>query len=342
MKNRKSKVALEGLGWYLYVSKGCLVVKDEKKIVRGTYPLSEKEIAEVRLKSRNYVSTGALTALGVLRIPTVILTRHGNPAVTLRSLSDDSHVETRICQYEALKNGKGVEVAKQFLLAKIKGENELLRKYGLHTIDFPYFSQAVKELGGENMKVLRNKLMGYEGRCSAQYFLQFYLLFSESIRPKKRKTHGAHEGLNNILNLAYNALHWKVQEALWRAKLEPYLGFLHAIESDMPSLIWDFVEIYRHVVDDFVLRYARTVKLSEKNFVLIHVGRGKKREYLEYKDATEFTDRLNRHFESKVAIARVTGGKRQEIETLIREEATLFAMYLRNEKESWEPRVVSL
>jgi hypothetical protein len=35
-------------------------------------------------------------------------------------------------------------------------------------------------------------------------------------------------------------------------------------------------------------------------------------------------------------------GRTQEIETLINEEALLFAMYLRNGKPSWKPRLVSL
>jgi hypothetical protein len=35
-------------------------------------------------------------------------------------------------------------------------------------------------------------------------------------------------------------------------------------------------------------------------------------------------------------------GKKQEIDTLISEEAMLLAKFLRNEKESWTPRIASL
>jgi hypothetical protein len=35
-------------------------------------------------------------------------------------------------------------------------------------------------------------------------------------------------------------------------------------------------------------------------------------------------------------------GDRQEIETLISEEALLFAKYVRNEKNKWIPRIVVL
>jgi len=35
-------------------------------------------------------------------------------------------------------------------------------------------------------------------------------------------------------------------------------------------------------------------------------------------------------------------GERQEIETLINEEASLLAMHLRHERQTWEPRIVEL
>jgi hypothetical protein len=35
-------------------------------------------------------------------------------------------------------------------------------------------------------------------------------------------------------------------------------------------------------------------------------------------------------------------GEQQEIETLMNEEALLFAQYLRNEKQTWKPRIPEL
>ena len=53
----------------------------------------------------------------------------------LKSLDDDSHVKTRLCQYEALGNGKDVEIARQIVLAKMRGQNSLLDKYDLKSHD---------------------------------------------------------------------------------------------------------------------------------------------------------------------------------------------------------------
>ena len=52
-------------------------------------------------------------------------------------------------------------------------------------------------------------------------------------------------------------------------------------------------------------------------------------------------NQLNEFFESKVNVARIKFGKEQTIETLINEEALLFAKYLRSEKKTWHPRIES-
>jgi len=64
----------------------------------------------------------------------------GNLVAILRSLTD-SHVTTRICQYEALFGDKGLEAAKQFVLGKLRGRHELLKKYGLRLLDCFQYSE---------------------------------------------------------------------------------------------------------------------------------------------------------------------------------------------------------
>lgn len=47
---------------------------------------------------------------------------------------------------------------------------------------------------------------------------------------------------------------------------------------------------------------------------------------------------LETFFETDIEIARIRHGKTQTLETLINEEALLFAKYLRNERKEWKPR----
>jgi CRISPR/Cas system-associated endonuclease Cas1 len=135
-----------------------------------------------------------------------------------------------------------------------------------------------------------------------------------------------------------------VQYALIKAKLEPYLGFLHSIAEGKPSLICDFQELYRYLVDDFIIEYCCTIRKQDftvkvEDYSTIRKG---KREYLKDIQTHSFIKSLNQFFQSKVDVPRMRVGEQQEIETLICEEAYLFAEYLRNEQQEWIPRLPKL
>jgi CRISPR-associated protein Cas1 len=86
------------------------------------------------------------------------------------------------------------------------------------------------------------------------FFLQFQIrLFPESIRPEGRVTYKAYDVLNNVFNFAYYVLECRVHKAVLKAKLEPYLGFLHSVQFGKPSLVCDFQELYRYLIDDFLI-----------------------------------------------------------------------------------------
>jgi CRISPR/Cas system-associated endonuclease Cas1 len=121
-----SKIALEGFGSYLGMERGSFVVRD-KEGREERYPLFESEIGEVQIRSGNTVSVGALASIGFWQIDCLVLSGRGRPVALVRSLDDDSHVKTRIAQYESLSNGKLSNIAKQFVLSKLEGSNELLK-----------------------------------------------------------------------------------------------------------------------------------------------------------------------------------------------------------------------
>jgi CRISPR/Cas system-associated endonuclease Cas1 len=66
-----------------------------------------------------------------------------------------------------------------------------------------------------------------------------------------------------------------------------------------------------------------------------------KRVYLNDSQTHDLMKKLNEFFESKIDIPRIKFGKTQTIETLINEEALLFAKFLRDERETWIPRIAA-
>lgn len=333
------KLVLDSFGSFLGREKGCLVARDKDGNTKK-FPLFDNELGEIQIRSGNTVSSGALATCGFWNIDVLISTGRGHPIAILKSLYDDSHVQTRVCQYEATKNGKGSEIAKTVVLAKVKGQNEVLKKFGLRRIDYAVLKK-IKELPENDIKLLRKKLLNLEGRASKYYFGQIFRLFNESVRPQRRKGFKAYDGVNNLFNLAYRVLFWKVHIALINAKLEPYLGFLHGVQFGKPSLVCDFIELYRYLIDNFLLEYARNFK--PKDFVLkaedFSRRRKGKRQYLNEKLTNEVIKRLDTYFRTSVEIPRARIGEKQELETLISEEALLLARYLRSEREEWIPRI---
>jgi CRISPR-associated protein Cas1 len=111
----------------------------------------------------------------------------------------------------------------------------------------------------------RRRLMQIEAKFSQFYFKQTLQLIPEGIRPEGGKTFKAYDGVNNLFNLAYELLAWKVHRGLINAKLEPYLGFLHSEEFGKPSLVCGFQELYRYLIDDFVHQYCQS--LARRDFM---------------------------------------------------------------------------
>jgi CRISPR-associated protein Cas1 len=344
MRSKIAKIFLDDAGSFLGRGKGCLIVKDRKGKVEE-YPLFENEVGEVQIRIGNSVSSGALTTCAFWGIDLLILTQRGNPVAYLKSLEDDSHVKTRVCQYEAMKNGKAIEIAKKIVLSRIEGQNQILKKYGLRQHDLIRAKEAINKIESDKLTTVRKKLLSIEGRLTEHYFHQIFQLMPQAILiEKRRRSFKAYDGLNNTFNLAYTVLKWKVHRAIMRAKLEPFLGFLHSEQFGKPSLACDLMELYRYLIDDFIIQYSKS--LRKKDFALnqedFSSNRKGKREYLSKPLAKDLMIKLNAYFESKVEVPRVKHGNRQEIERLLNEEALLLAKYLRGEKADWVPRIPAL
>jgi CRISPR-associated protein Cas1 len=332
-------IQLNNYGDGLHRADGCFELRHEDG-TKERYPHFEKEIGEAVLKSGSYVSVDALIDLALWNVDTFITTRHNRVVAVLRNLEDDSHVKTRIAQYKALENGKGVAIAKQLVRSKVQGQNIVLRKWGLGPLDFNAFD--VDE--SESLESARKKLTVLESRNAKLYFRQIFSLFPEGIRPEKRIGFKAYDSLNNVFNFGYYILKCRVHKALLKAKLEPFLGFLHSTQVGKPSLVCDFQELYRYLVDDYLIERCR--KVRKRDFVLVtdfmmRLKMGKRIHLCEYQ-TNDLAEGLNELFDRKVNVARMRHGTRQTIGTLINEEAFMLARYLRNERQSWIPKTVPM
>ena len=283
------------------------------------------KVGEIVLQTGNSVSTGALSSAGFWGIDVMVMSGSGRPVSVMKSLDDFSHVKTRLCQYEAFKTRR-LDIAKRFVSGKLEGQ-----KFN----PVPDLSRVTSVKG----------LLGVEAKYSQLYFKRFLGLFPKFLRVDKREGYRAFDATNNLLNFGYEFLRWKVFRSLIKAKLEPYLGFLHGVQENRPSLVCDFQELYRCLIDDFIIRFSRRLEKKdfEKCYERTYYNKKSPRVYLKHKKTNFLVKQLSEYFESRVKGETMRKrGSSQTLETLISQECSLFAMFLRGEKSMWKPRVVVL
>jgi CRISPR/Cas system-associated endonuclease Cas1 len=116
------------------------------------------------------------------------------------------------------------------------------------------------------------------------------------------------------------------------------------VQYGKPSLVCDFQELYKYLVDDFVIQLCQGLRWRDFMVKSESVSRKRsgKRVYLNEAETRRMMRELERFFGSEVEIPPMRHGNEQRIETLINEEALLLAKYLRIEKRTWLPRLGQL
>lgn len=113
-----------------------------------------------------------------------------------------------------------------------------------------------------------NSLMGVEGQATALYFGVWRALLKPPWTFEKRIRRPPTDPVNVLLSLGYTLLVQNMLGAVLTAGLDPYVGFLHQLGYNRPSLALDLVEEFRPiVVDSVVLRCLNNEILNESHFV---------------------------------------------------------------------------
>jgi len=104
------------------------------------------------------------------------------------------------------------------------------------------------------------------------------------------------------------------------------------------------MELCRYLVEDFLIQNSASFKRKDFKMKYEDYSKNKagQREYLNNSKTTDLTRKLYSYFESTIGVERMRHGRRQTVETLINEEAFLLAQYLRDEHETWTPRIVNM
>ncbi len=112
----------------------------------------------------------------------------------------------------------------------------------------------------------RGSLMGWEGSISSAYFQALQRFLPEEFKSAKRTRRPAKDAFNAALNYAYGMTYSTVENGVFAAGLDPFIGYLHVEGYVRRSLVFDLIEPYRPLIDQLLIRLFKEGELNKNSF----------------------------------------------------------------------------
>ncbi|MEM0376698.1 MAG: CRISPR-associated endonuclease Cas1 [Thermofilum sp.] len=265
----------------LFVSKPCRVYARKGVVEVRTADGERVEVSPALYDSlvlatrAAQVTSAALSLMAQQGVDLVVLGHRGDPVARLYPCVINKTVATRVAQYRAMLDGRGLEAVKSIVEAKVRNQAAVLR----------YAAKSRREewpaLEAERIAVIADevrackpdaaKLMELEAKAARIYWQAVAKLLPPELGFEGRDPM-ASDPFNLALNYGYAILYHRCERALLLVGLDPYGGFMHVPRSGSQSLVYDFAEQFRPVAVDKPLIFAGA-RLEVVNGVLSRESR---------------------------------------------------------------------
>lgn len=128
------------------------------------------------------------------------------------------------------------------------------------------YRTKVNAINGEIVSDVAPALRGWEGVSSKIYFETINLFLPEEYRFEKRSQKPAMDIANAMLNYGYGLLYSKIESALIKAGIDPYIGIMHRDDYNRPVLVYDIIEIYRVWIDYVVFSLLSQYVITDEHY----------------------------------------------------------------------------
>ena len=134
------------------------------------------------------------------------------------------------------------------------------------------YRDKLRQLDGYGVSDVASMLRGLEGQASRIYFSTITKYLPEKYQFEQRSQHPAMDVTNAFLNYGYGILYGKIEGALIKSGIDPYIGILHRDEYNRPVLVYDVIELYRIWVDYVVFTLLAQNAITDEFFSIREDG----------------------------------------------------------------------
>ncbi len=232
-------------------------------------------IKSIQISRGAQITSDAVMLAVEHEIEVMFMDRSGNPIGRIWSPRYGSISTIRKGQLNFTFTHEALEWIKEVILQKMENqqalmlllltgspEKEDLVQKSIRRIED--YRNKVYRLDGEVVSDVAPTLRGWEGQASRVYFDTINYFLPQEFRLVQRTQHPATDVANAFLNYGYGILYGKIEGALIKAGIDPYIGVLHRDDYNRPVLVYDIIEMYRIWVDYVVFTLLAQNAITEE------------------------------------------------------------------------------
>ena len=251
------KLIIDGYNKTLRKKDNQIVVMEKDNEI---YRISANKVSDITIMAKGHITFDALNLMAKNNIKLISINYFGQINYILESPNQNNIVLKKL-QYQASENHKGLLISKEFITSKMKNQKSTIKTLNKNK-NFKNFKITLND----NIFTSKNKIMGFEGIASVNYWEAVSLLLPDEINFKNRNQKPENDVVNSMLNYGYAILASEIAKNIVTLGLDPYCGLLHADLKRRQSLIFDLIEEFRQqIVDKTVFKLINTNQINETN-----------------------------------------------------------------------------
>lgn len=227
----------------------------------GKQEIPSVGISSIQLSKGAQITSDAVLLAIEKEIEVLFVDKMGNPMGRIWSPKYGSISTIRKGQLNFVFSKDAVEWIKGIITKKIENQQALMLMLKESNIEINTdiilksvnrledYRMKVNQIEGDVISDIAPTIRGWEGLSSKIYFQTLNYYIPEKYQFAMRSQHPAMDVVNALLNYGYGSLYNKIEGALIKAGIDPYLGVMHRDNYNRPVLVYDVIEIYRIWVD---------------------------------------------------------------------------------------------
>jgi CRISPR-associated protein Cas1 len=244
----------------------------------GKQLIPPKEIKTISISKSARISSDAVILAIENEIDVLFVDKLGMPQGRIWSIKYGSISDIRQKQVEFLYSNKSILWVKELIAEKLNNQIALLLIFQpldndkLKTLfqkainSIEDHKNKIQKAEGSHLSEIAPSLRGWEGAAAKRYFQAINSILPNKYQFEKRSYNPALDEFNACLNYGYGILYGKVESALIKAGIDPYMGVFHRDDYNRPALVFDVIEKYRIWVDYTVIQLFTQEAFNEECF----------------------------------------------------------------------------